>query len=150
MVEVRSTAGDTHLGGDDFDRRLVDDLADCFQKADGIDLRSDPQALQRLFEAAEKAETELSSVTQTQVGLPFITAGAAGPKHLTETVLRSTFEQITADLVERCLGPVQQAVGDAKVSANDIDEVILVGGVGCSWIRRGPSGPGTGRKITCG
>jgi len=128
VVEVRSTAGDTHLGGDDFDRRLVDYLADGFQKANGIDLRSDPQALQRLFEAAEKAKTELSSVTQTQVGLPFITADAAGPKHLTETVRRSTFEQITADLVERCLGPVQQAMGDAKVSANDIDEVILVGG----------------------
>jgi molecular chaperone DnaK len=125
---VRSTAGDTHLGGDDFDRRLVDHLADGFQKANGIDLRSDPQALQRLFEAAEKAKTELSSVTQTQVGLPFVTADASGPKHLTETVRRSTFEQITADLVERCLGPVQQAMGDAKVSANDIDEVILVGG----------------------
>jgi molecular chaperone DnaK len=128
VVEVRSTAGDTHLGGDDFDRRLVDHLADGFQKANGIDLRSDPQALQRLFEAAEKAKTELSSVTQTQVGLPFVTADASGPKHLTETVRRSTFEQITADLVERCLGPVQQAMGDAKVSANDIDEVILVGG----------------------
>jgi molecular chaperone DnaK len=128
VVEVRSTAGDTHLGGDDFDRRLVDHLADGFQKANGIGLRSDPQALQRLFEAAEKAKTELSSVTQTQVGLPFITADASGPKHLTETVRRSTFEQITADLVERCLGPVQQAMDDAKVSANDIDEVILVGG----------------------
>src|SRR5580700_415768 len=98
VVEVRATAGDTHLGGDDFDRRLVDYLADGFQKANGIDLRSDPQALQRLFEAAEKAKTELSSVTQTQVGLPFVTADAAGPKHLTETVRRSTFEQITADL----------------------------------------------------
>jgi molecular chaperone DnaK len=128
VVEVRSTAGDTHLGGDDFDRRLVDYLADQFQKDNGIDLRNDPQALQRLFEAAEKAKTELSSVTQTQVSLPFVTADAAGPKHLTSTVMRSTFEQITADLVERCLGPVRQAMTDAKVTEADIDEVILVGG----------------------
>ncbi|MCQ4079327.1 molecular chaperone DnaK [Streptomyces sp. RB6PN25] len=128
VVEVRSTAGDSHLGGDDFDRRLVDHLADNFQQQNGIDLRSDPQALQRLFEAAEKAKTELSSVTQTQVNLPFITADASGPKHLTETVRRSTFEQITADLVERCLDPVRQAMSDAKVTENDIDEVILVGG----------------------
>ncbi|MFJ3173212.1 molecular chaperone DnaK [Streptomyces roseus] len=128
VVEVRSTAGDGHLGGDDFDRRLVDQLADGFQKENGIDLRQDPQALQRLFEAAEKAKTELSSVTQAQVSLPFITADAAGPKHLTATIMRSTFEQITADLVERCLGPVRQAMDDAKVSDNDIDEVILVGG----------------------
>ncbi|MBD3010763.1 molecular chaperone DnaK [Streptomyces sp. 5-10] len=128
VVEVRSTAGDSHLGGDDFDRRLVDHLADAFQRENGIDLRRDPQALQRLFEAAEKAKTELSSVTQTQLNLPFITADASGPKHLTETVMRSTFEQITADLVERCLGPVRQAMADAKVGESDIDEVILVGG----------------------
>ncbi|MFI6357378.1 molecular chaperone DnaK [Streptomyces sp. NPDC050743] len=128
VVEVRSTAGDSHLGGDDFDRRLVDYLADDFQKENGIDLRKDPQALQRLFEAAEKAKTELSSVTQTQVNLPFITADASGPKHLTDSIMRSTFEQITADLVERCLGPVKQAMEDAKVGENDIDEVILVGG----------------------
>ncbi|MFJ9359881.1 molecular chaperone DnaK [Streptomyces mirabilis] len=128
VVEVRSTAGDSHLGGDDFDRRLVDMLADGFQKENGIDLRKDPQALQRLFEAAEKAKTELSSVTQTQVSLPFITADAAGPKHLTETIMRSTFEKITADLVERTMEPVKQAMADAKASANDIDEVILVGG----------------------
>ncbi|MFD7936719.1 molecular chaperone DnaK [Streptomyces sp. NPDC059755] len=128
VVEVRSTAGDSHLGGDDFDRRLVDQLADGFQKENGIDLRQDPQALQRLFEAAEKAKTELSSVTQTQVSLPFITADASGPKHLTTTIMRSTFEQITGDLVERCLGPVRQSMDDAKVSDNDIDEVILVGG----------------------
>ncbi|MFJ9241814.1 molecular chaperone DnaK [Streptomyces sp. NPDC101776] len=128
VVEVRSTAGDTHLGGDDFDRRLVDQLADGFEKENGIDLRKDPQALQRLFEASEKAKTELSSVTQTQVSLPFITADASGPKHLTTTIMRSTFEQITGDLVERCLGPVRQAMDDAKVSDNDIDEVILVGG----------------------
>ncbi|MEW1861299.1 molecular chaperone DnaK [Streptomyces sp. NPDC088194] len=128
VVEVRATAGDSHLGGDDFDRRLVDHLADGFQKAEGIDLRKDPQALQRLFEAAEKAKTELSSVSQTQVSLPFITADASGPKHLTETVRRSTFEQITSDLVERCLEPVRTAMSDAKVTDNDIDEVILVGG----------------------
>ncbi|MBZ6139511.1 MULTISPECIES: molecular chaperone DnaK [Streptomyces] len=128
VVEVRSTAGDSHLGGDDFDRRLVDHLADDFQKENGVDLRNDSQALQRLFEAAEKAKTELSSVTQTQVSLPFITADASGPKHLTDSVMRSTFEQITSDLVERCLGPVQQAMADAKVGESDIDEVILVGG----------------------
>jgi molecular chaperone DnaK len=128
VVEVRSTAGDTHLGGDDFDRRVVDYLADEFQKDNSIDLRQDPQALQRLFEAAEKAKVELSTVSQTQVSLPFITADAAGPKHLTTTLKRSTFENITADLVERCLGPVRQAMEDAKVTENDIDEVILVGG----------------------
>jgi len=128
VVEVRATSGDTHLGGDDFDRRLVDYLADEFQRDNGIDLRADPQALQRLFEAAEKAKVELSAVTQTTVSLPFITADATGPKHLNTTIMRSTFEQITADLVERTVGPVKQALGDAKLSASDIDEVILVGG----------------------
>ena len=128
VVEVRATAGDTHLGGDDFDRRIVDYLADQFQKEEGIDLRADPQALQRLFEAAEKAKVELSSVSQTSVNLPFITADRNGPKHLTTTLMRSVFEQITADLIERCLDPVKQAMADAKVTANDIDEVILVGG----------------------
>jgi molecular chaperone DnaK len=128
VVEVRSTAGDTHLGGDDFDRRLVDHLAEEFQQSNGIDLRKDPQALQRLFEAAEKAKVELSSVTQTQVSLPFVTADANGPKHLQSTITRSKFDQLTADLVERTMDPVKQAMGDAKVSANDIDEVILVGG----------------------
>jgi molecular chaperone DnaK len=128
VVEVRSTAGDTHLGGDDFDRRIVDYLADEFQKSEGIDLRKDPQALQRLFEAAEKAKVELSSVTQTTINLPFVTADANGPKHLNVTLMRSTFEQITADLIERTMGPVQQAMSDAKITANDLDEVILVGG----------------------
>jgi molecular chaperone DnaK len=128
VVEVRATSGDTHLGGDDFDRRIVDLLADEFQRDNGIDLRQDPQALQRLFEAAEKAKVELSSVTQTQINLPFITADASGPKHLVTTLMRSTFEQTTADLIERCLGPVQEAMRDAKVTAADIDEVILVGG----------------------
>jgi molecular chaperone DnaK len=128
VVEVRATSGDTHLGGDDFDRRLVDYMAEEFKRENGIDLRQDAQALQRLYEAAEKAKVELSSVTQTQVNLPFITADANGPKHLVMTVTRATFEQITADLLERCLGPVQQAMADAKVTADDIDEVILVGG----------------------
>ena len=128
VVEVRATAGDTHLGGDDFDRRIVDHLADEFQRDNGIDLRADPQALQRLFEAAEKAKVELSSVTQTTISLPFITADASGPKHLNTTLMRSTFEQITGDLVERTIGPVEQAMADAKLTAEDIDEVILVGG----------------------
>jgi len=128
VVEVRATAGDTHLGGDDFDRRIVDHLADEFKRDTGVDLRQDPQALQRLFEAAEKAKTELSSVTQTTISLPFITATAQGPQHLNTTLMRSTFEQLIGDLIERCLKPVQQAMADAKVTANDIDEVILVGG----------------------
>src|SRR5690349_6158832 len=128
VVEVRATAGDSHLGGDDFDRRLVDYLADEFKRENNIDLRSDPQALQRLFEAAEKAKVELSSVAQTQVNLPFITADASGPKHLTMTVNRSKFDDLTHDLVERTMGPVKQAMEDAKVTADDIDEVILVGG----------------------
>ncbi len=128
VLEVRSTSGDTHLGGDDFDRRVVDHLADEFQRQEGIDLRRDPQALQRLFEAAEKAKVELSSVTQTQVSLPFITADAHGPKHLNTTLMRSTFEQLTADLVDRCRGPVETAMNDAKLTPDDIDEIILVGG----------------------
>jgi molecular chaperone DnaK len=128
VVEVRATSGDTHLGGDDFDRRLVDYMADEFKRENGIDLRQDAQALQRLLEAAEKAKIELSAVTQTQVNLPFITADANGPKHLVMTITRATFEQLTADLLERCMGPVQQAMADAKVTADDIDEVILVGG----------------------
>jgi molecular chaperone DnaK len=128
VVEVRATAGDTHLGGDDFDRRIVDYLADEFQRQEGIDLRRDPQALQRLFEAAEKAKVELSSVSQTQISLPFITADAHGPKHLNTTLMRSTFEQITADLLERVRGPVEQAMADAKLTQADLDEVILVGG----------------------
>jgi len=128
VVEVRATAGDTHLGGDDFDRRLVDHLADEFKRENGIDLRQDPQALQRLLEAAEKAKIELSSVTQTQVNLPFITADASGPKHLTATITRARFEELTHDLVERTMAPVRQAMSDARVTADDLDEVILVGG----------------------
>jgi molecular chaperone DnaK len=128
VVEVRSTAGDTHLGGDDFDRRVVDHLAGEFERENGIDLRADPQALQRLFEAAVKAKEELSSVTRTTISLPFITADAAGPKHLDTTLMRSTFDQITGDLVQRCKGPVERAIADAKLTPADIDEVILVGG----------------------
>ena len=128
VVEVRATAGDTHLGGDNFDHRLVDHLADTFRKEQGIDLRQDPQALQRLTEAAERAKIELSSVTQAQVNLPFITADASGPKHLTATVTRSTFEGLTHDLLERTNSPMRQAMSDAGVKADDLDEVILVGG----------------------
>ncbi len=128
VVEVRATSGDGHLGGDDFDRRIVDHLANEFQSDTGIDLRQDPQALQRLFEAAEKAKVELSSVTQTTVNLPFITADATGPKHLDTTLMRSTFEQLIGDLLGRCEGPIRQAMADAKVTSDDIDEIILVGG----------------------
>jgi molecular chaperone DnaK len=128
VVEVRATSGDGHLGGDDFDKRVVDWLADEFKRDQGIDLRSDPQALQRLYEAAERAKVELSTTTTTTVNLPFITADASGPKHLNTTLSRSKFDQLTADLVERCRGPVEQALADAKLTADDIDEVILVGG----------------------
>jgi molecular chaperone DnaK len=128
VVEVRSTSGDGHLGGDDFDKRIVDWLADEFKKDQGIDLRSDPQALQRLYEGAERAKVELSSTTQAQVNLPFITADASGPKHLNMTITRAQFEQLSKDLIERTRGPVEQALSDAKLSADDIDEVILVGG----------------------
>src|SRR2546426_700547 len=128
VFEVKSTAGDTHLGGDDFDKRVVDWLAEEFQRDQGIDLRRDRQALQRLTEAAEKAKIELSSVVETTISLPFITADATGPKHLETRLTRAKFEQLTADLVERCAGPVQQALADAKLTARDIDEVVLVGG----------------------
>jgi molecular chaperone DnaK len=128
VVEVRATSGDGHLGGDDFDRRIVDWLANEFKHNQGIDLRKDPQALQRLHEAAERAKVELSSQTQTQINLPFVTADARGPKHLNMSVTRSKLERLTADLLERCRGPVQQALSDARLTADDIDEVILVGG----------------------
>ncbi|MDX6725171.1 MAG: molecular chaperone DnaK [Solirubrobacteraceae bacterium] len=128
VVEVRATSGDGHLGGDDFDKRIVDWLADEFKRDQGIDLRNDPQALQRLYEGAERAKVELSTTTQTQINLPFITADAAGPKHLNISLTRSKFEQLTEDLIERCRGPVEQALSDAKLTADDIDEVILVGG----------------------
>jgi molecular chaperone DnaK len=128
VFEVKSTAGDTHLGGDDFDKRVVDWLAEEFRREQGIDLRQDRQALQRLTEAAEKAKIELSSVVETTISLPFITADATGPKHLEMRLTRAKFEQLTADLVERCAGPVQQALADAKLTARDLDEVVLVGG----------------------
>jgi len=128
VVEVRATSGDGHLGGDDFDKRVVDWLADEFKRDQGIDLRNDPQALQRLYEAAERAKVELSTTTQTQVNLPFITADASGPKHLNLSLSRSKFDQLTQDLVERTRGPVERVLSDAKLTADDIDEVILVGG----------------------
>jgi molecular chaperone DnaK len=128
ICEVRATSGDSHLGGDDFDKRVVDWLGEEFKRDQGIELRSDAQALQRLYEAAEKAKCELSSAAQTPISLPFITADASGPKHLNVTLTRARFEALTHDLVERCLAPVQQALADAKITARDIDEVILVGG----------------------
>ena len=128
VFEVKSTAGDTHLGGDDFDKRIVDWLVEEFKKDQGIDLSKDRQALQRLTEAAEKAKIELSSALETDINLPFITADASGPKHLLMKLSRSKFEQLTHDLVERCLNPVKQAIADAKISEKDLDEVILVGG----------------------
>ncbi len=128
VFEVKSTNGDTHLGGDDFDQRLMDYIADEFKKEQGIDLRKDKMALQRLKEAAEKAKCELSTVLETEVNLPFITADATGPKHLTIKVTRAKLEQLTADLIERTIGPCESALRDAGLQAKDIDEVILVGG----------------------
>ena len=128
VFEVKSTNGDTHLGGDDFDQRLIDFLADEFKKSEGIDLRKDPMALQRLKEAAEKAKIELSSSNSTDVNLPFITATQDGPKHLNINLSRSKFEQLIHDQVDRTKVPCQQAMKDAGVSQSDIDEVILVGG----------------------
>jgi molecular chaperone DnaK len=128
VYEVLATAGDTHLGGDDFDERIANYLADEFMKQHGIDLRKDPQALQRLIEAAEKAKVELSTLTQTVINLPFITADASGPKHLDMVLTRAKFEELTADLVERCIGPFNQALSDAGLKPSDLDDVILVGG----------------------
>ena len=128
VFEVKSTAGDTHLGGDDFDKRVVDWLVEEFKRDQGIDLTRDKQALQRLTEAAEKAKIELSSAIETEVNLPFITADASGPKHLLFKLTRARFEELTRDLVERCMQPVKQALADAKLSERDLDEVILVGG----------------------
>ena len=128
VFEVKSTNGDTHLGGDDFDQRLIDYLADEFKKAEGIDLKKDPMALQRLKEAAEKAKVELSSSNSTDVNLPFITATQDGPKHLNINLSRSKFEQLIHDLVDRTKIPCQQAIKDAGVSPSEIHEVILVGG----------------------
>ena len=128
VFEVLATSGDTHLGGDDFDKKIVDYLAEEFKKVEGIDLRQDKQALQRLTEAAEKAKIELSSVTQAEINLPFITATAEGPKHLDTTLTRAKFEEICADLIDRCRIPVENAVRDAKINKSALDEVVLVGG----------------------
>ncbi|MEC4271996.1 molecular chaperone DnaK [Adlercreutzia sp. R25] len=128
VFEVASTAGDNHLGGDDWDQRIIDWMADKFQAENGIDLRRDPMALQRLKEAAEKAKMELSSTTQTNINLPFITADASGPKHLDLTLTRAEFERITKDLLDRCKKPVEQALKDAGLKMGEVDEVILVGG----------------------
>ncbi|WP_017655708.1 molecular chaperone DnaK [Fortiea contorta] len=128
VFEVLATSGDTHLGGDDFDKKIVDFLAEKFKKDEGIDLRKDKQALQRLTEAAEKAKIELSSVTQAEINLPFITATQDGPKHLDTTLTRATFEELCSDLIDRSRVPVENALRDAKLSKGDIDEVVLVGG----------------------
>jgi len=145
VFEVKATAGDTHLGGDDFDKRIVDWLAEEFKRDQGIDLRADRQSLQRLTEAAEKAKIELSSVTEATISLPFVTADASGPKHLEMKLSRAKFDQLTADLVERCVGPVKQALQDAKLNDRDIDEVILVGGA-----TRMPSVQALVRRMTAG
>ncbi|MBN3872738.1 MULTISPECIES: molecular chaperone DnaK [unclassified Nostoc] len=128
VFEVLATSGDTHLGGDDFDKKIVDFLAEKFKKAEGIDLRKDKQALQRLTEAAEKAKIELSSVSQAEINLPFITATQDGPKHLDTTLTRAQFEELCSDLIDRCRIPVENALRDAKLNKGDIDEVVLVGG----------------------
>jgi molecular chaperone DnaK len=128
VVEVRSTSGDTHLGGDDIDKRIVDWMADEFKKDYGIDLRKDQQALQRLYEAAEKAKCELSTTVETDINLPFVTADASGPKHLNMKLTRAKFEELAHEIFARLEGPVKQALADAKLKAADIDEVILVGG----------------------
>ncbi len=129
VFQVRSTNGDTFLGGDDFDLRIIDYLADEFRRANNIDLRSDRQALQRLKDAAEKAKIELSSMMQTEINLPYITADATGPKHLVITLTRARLEQLTSDLIERSLSPVRQALKDANLTPADINEVVLVGGM---------------------
>ena len=128
VFEVLSTNGDTHLGGDDFDEVIIDWLADEFKSTEDVDLRKDPMALQRLKEAAEKAKIELSSSTQTEINLPYVTATASGPKHLVQTLTRAKFEQLSADLVKRSMKPVKNALSDAGLSTDEIDEVILVGG----------------------
>src|SRR6202046_3957638 len=129
VFEVKATNGDTHLGGDDFDQVLIDFVAGEFQKENGIDLRKDPMALQRLKEACEQAKKDLSQQTQTDINLPFITADASGAKHLQKNITRSKFERLVSSLINRCKGPVLQAMKDAGYKANDIDEIVLVGGM---------------------
>ena len=128
VFEVKATNGDTHLGGDDYDRRVVNHVAEDFLRTEGIDLRMDPQALQRLIEASEKAKQELSSVPQTQISLPFITADQTGPKHLDAAITRAEFERLTQDLTQRCVEPFRRALSDAGIQASEIDEVVMVGG----------------------
>ncbi len=128
VFEVLATNGDTHLGGDDFDQRVIDWMADKFQRENGVDLRNDKMVLQRLKDAAEKAKIELSGMTSTNINLPFITATAAGPLHFEATLTRAEFDRITADLVERCMGPTKKALADAGKSVSEIDKVLLVGG----------------------
>ncbi|MBC8169723.1 MAG: molecular chaperone DnaK [Synechococcus sp.] len=128
VFEVLSTSGDTHLGGDDFDKVIVDHLANSFKSNEGIDLRQDKQALQRLTEAAEKAKIELSSATQSEINLPFITATPEGPKHLDLTLTRGKFEELASTLIDRCRIPVEQALKDAKLSSSELDEIVMVGG----------------------
>ena len=128
VFEVLSTSGDTHLGGDDFDKVIVDHLAETFKSNEGIDLRQDKQALQRLTEAAEKAKIELSNATQSEINLPFITATPEGPKHLDLTLTRAKFEELASNLIDRCRIPVEQALKDAKLSSSELDEIVMVGG----------------------
>jgi len=128
VFEVKSTSGDTHLGGDDWDERLMNYICDDFKASQGIDLRNDRQALQRVREAAEKAKIELSTMVQTSINLPYITADASGPKHLDMQITRAKFEELTRDLLERCIGPFKRAMEDAKITDKDIDEIVLVGG----------------------
>ncbi|MEK7565756.1 MAG: molecular chaperone DnaK, partial [Patescibacteria group bacterium] len=129
VYEVKATNGDTHLGGDDFDKKILDYLADEFKKENNVDLRKDPQALQRLREAAEKAKIELSSSTEAEINQPFITQGANGPLHLTVKLTRAKLEQIVSDLIDKTIEPVKKALADAKLTVKDIDEIVLVGGM---------------------
>lgn len=129
VFEVLATNGDTHLGGDDFDNAIIDWIVSEFEKAEGIDLRTDPQAMQRIREAAEKAKIELSSSSQTEINLPYITANATGPKHLVMTLTLAQFEKLTDELVNRTIKPMEEALAKAGLKKTDIDEVILVGRV---------------------
>ncbi|HAU13778.1 MAG TPA: molecular chaperone DnaK, partial [Gammaproteobacteria bacterium] len=128
QFEVLATNGDTFLGGEDFDLRLIEFLADEFKKENSIDLHNDPLALQRLKEAAEKAKIELSSATQSEINLPFITATPEGPKHLDLTLTRAKFEELASKLIDRCRVPVEQSLKDAKLSSGELDEIVMVGG----------------------
>ena len=128
VFEVLATAGNNRLGGDDFDNKIVDYLVESFKTSDGVDLRSDRMAMQRLREAAEKAKIELSGVTSSNINLPYITADATGPKHLDITLTRAKFDELTADLVQKTMDPVKRAMSDASITPSDIDKILLVGG----------------------